>query len=230
VINNLFRIYFILNRTRLCKNLIRPLEGKNFPSLDQFPASQTVTYKYFVGRLSLFDGKFKQAEEELTGSFRRCTKNAPLNKRAILMYLIPVKILLGKMPSSSLLSKYNLFQFVDLVMSIKTGNLKVYTETMKKNQQFFTQKGIYLNLEKSKVFVYRTLFKRIFLITKSTKLSLHKIALVFSWLGCPIELDELECILANLIFSGYIKGYLSHQMRVLVVSAKNAFPPLSSMQ
>ena len=45
-----------------------------------------------------------------------------------------------------------------------------------------------------------------------------------------MDLDEIECVIANLIYKGFIKGYLSHQMRVLVVSATKAFPPLSSVQ
>ena len=41
-----------------------------------------------------------------------------------------------------------------------------------------------------------------------------------------IDADEVECILANLIHQRYIKGYIAHQQRMLVVSAKEAFPAL----
>jgi hypothetical protein len=40
----------------------------------------------------------------------------------------------------------------------------------------------------------------------------------------PIDLDEVECILANLIFKQYIRGYLSHEKRILVLSKKEPFP------
>ncbi|EDO17907.1 hypothetical protein Kpol_1010p22 [Vanderwaltozyma polyspora DSM 70294] len=40
-------------------------------------------------------------------------------------------------------------------------------------------------------------------------------------------LDELECALANLITKGYIKGYLSHSNRCIVLSKKDAFPRLA---
>ena len=43
-----------------------------------------------------------------------------------------------------------------------------------------------------------------------------------------IDNDETACILANLIYQGRIKGYLSHQHNKLVVSKQNAFPPLSA--
>lgn len=44
-----------------------------------------------------------------------------------------------------------------------------------------------------------------------------------------VDLDETECIVANLIYSGKIKGYISHQHRKLVVSKQNPFPPLTSL-
>ena len=43
----------------------------------------------------------------------------------------------------------------------------------------------------------------------------------------PIDLDEVECILANLIYRGYIRGYLSHAKRVLVLSKRDPFPTSS---
>jgi len=38
-----------------------------------------------------------------------------------------------------------------------------------------------------------------------------------------LDLDELQCLLANLIASSLIKGYISHEKRILVLS-KDAFP------
>ena len=42
-----------------------------------------------------------------------------------------------------------------------------------------------------------------------------------------IDNDETACILANLIYQGRIKGYISHQHNKLVVSKQNPFPALS---
>lgn len=46
------------------------------------------------------------------------------------------------------------------------------------------------------------------------------------WSGVEMDADEVECIVANLIAKGYIKGYLSHKLQTLVVSKERAFPPL----
>ena len=100
VINNLFKIYFQLNNLRLCQNLIRAVEGPGFPKgLDgqvisgrNFPMAQLVTYHYFVGRLSLLNSQFARAERQLTFSFDRCPAASFKNKRLILRYLVPVRL------------------------------------------------------------------------------------------------------------------------------------------
>jgi hypothetical protein len=42
-----------------------------------------------------------------------------------------------------------------------------------------------------------------------------------------MDLDELECILANLIFQGSIKGYIAHK-KCVIFSKTDPFPPPSS--
>ncbi|CED83171.1 Transcription-associated recombination protein-Thp1p [Phaffia rhodozyma] len=37
---------------------------------------------------------------------------------------------------------------------------------------------------------------------------------------------EVECLIANMIYKGYVKGYISHGHQIVVLSAKSAFPPL----
>ena len=85
-------------------------------------------------------------------------------------------------------------------------------------------RGTYLLLEKCKTVCYRNLFKRIHIILDKHQVSLNHVAKALKWLGMPIDLDEVECILANLIFRGYIRGYLSHAKRVLVLSKRDPFP------
>ncbi len=41
---------------------------------------------------------------------------------------------------------------------------------------------------------------------------------------------ELQCILANLIYRKYIKGYIAFKPRVLVLAKTDAFPTLSMVQ
>ena len=109
-----------MDKLHLCKPLIRAIE--NSPLKNRYPKAQLVTYKYYVGKKYMFDNDFKAAEEYLRYAFEHCHRESTANKRSILIYLIPVKMLLGHMPSQDLLVKYDLLQFQDIVTSVKQGN------------------------------------------------------------------------------------------------------------
>ena len=58
IVNVSIKIYFRLNTLRLCKNLMRTVDSRQFAPFDAFPMSQRVTYKFYVGRLAVFDEKY----------------------------------------------------------------------------------------------------------------------------------------------------------------------------
>lgn len=41
---------------------------------------------------------------------------------------------------------------------------------------------------------------------------------------------QVECVLANMIDKGYMKGYLSHEHQIAVLSNKEAFPALHNVK
>jgi hypothetical protein len=88
----------------------------------------------------------------------------------------------------------------------------------------WSRQGTYLLLEKCKVVCYRNLFRRVHLLLEKHQISLVDVASALKYLGMPADLDEVECIVANLIYRGYIRGYLSHAKRVLVLSKRDPFP------
>lgn len=59
VTNLAFKVYFKLNSMRMCQTFISNIE-KGGLELHMFPISQQVTYKYYLGRYSLYHGKLKQ--------------------------------------------------------------------------------------------------------------------------------------------------------------------------
>lgn len=123
VINQLFKIYFKINKLHLCKPLVRALENaqnaKN--SKLNFCLAERVTYNYFLGMRYMFDSDYRNADELLSFSFRNCHPNSFKNKRLILTFLIPVKMLLGIMPSVNLLRQFDLMHFEDVVNAVKQG-------------------------------------------------------------------------------------------------------------
>jgi len=99
IVNILFAIYFRLNTLRLCKNLLRPVETRKLH--EQGTMGDRVTYKYFVGRLNLFEDQYAMAEENLEFALNNCHRTAIANKKRILHYLVPVKLYRGRLPSAA---------------------------------------------------------------------------------------------------------------------------------
>ncbi|KAK0403649.1 hypothetical protein QR680_017050 [Steinernema hermaphroditum] len=218
--NQLFRIYFRVNKLNLLKPLIRAIENSG-PIYDHFSMADKVTYKYFLGRKAMFDLDLKLAEDSLTYAFRNCPDEMKKNKRLILMYLVPTKMFLGHMPKMELLEKYDLHAFDDVVTSVKyrDGNLRGLATALETNRVFFVNCGIFLMLERLKVITYRTLFKRITHILNTTKVQISAFLQAAHFLGEEnMDEDEASCVIANLIAQKKIKGYISHQHQMVVIS------------
>lgn len=178
----------------------------------------------------MFDSDYRSADDYLTFAFENCHRKSKKNKTLILTYLIPVKMLLGYMPAKSLLQKYHLMQFWDLVLAVKAGNLKGIDLVMEHHEQFFIRAGIYLIVEKLKITAYRNLFRRVYLAENNHQIDVANFQAALQVMGQDdVDGDETQCIVANLIFDGKIKGYISYQHKKVVVSKQNAFPPLTSL-
>ena len=79
--------------------------------------------------------------------------------------------------------------------------------------------------------ISKDFFKKVADLQKvpTTKLDLKQFMRCLAALGTTMDLDEVECVLANLIYAGYIKGYISHQHGKLVVAKTGAFPALADV-
>lgn len=134
------------------------------------------------------------------------------------------------MPSIQLLQKYDLMQFWDLVSAVKKGDLRGIDQVMEEHESFFISAGIYLIVEKLKITAYRNLFRKVYLAENSHQIEIASFQAALQLMGHDdVDADETQCIVANLIYDGKIKGYISYQHKKVVVSKQNAFPPLSSL-
>ncbi|XP_037938673.1 PCI domain-containing protein 2 homolog [Teleopsis dalmanni] len=228
LVNQLFKVYFRINKLHLCKPLIRAIESSAFK--DSFSLPEQITYKYFVGRKAMFDSDYKSADEYLSFAFKNCPGNFLRNKRLILIYLVPVKMLLGFMPKKEILDRYDVLQFYELSLALQEGNVRKFDDIIQRHEIFFIKCGIYLLVEKLKFIVYRNLFKKVYLLKQVHQLDLADFCAALQYVG---EKDmtnaETHCIVANLIYEGKIKGYISHSHNKLVVSKQNPFPPLNTV-
>ena len=130
IVNQLFKIYFRTNKHPLCKPLIRAIDALPETISSQFSKAHLITYRYFVGKKAMFDADYKLADELLTFAFERCHRNARANKRTVLIYLLPVKMQRGRMPSDELLQRYDLLPFLDVKQAVVRGDLLKLNEKL----------------------------------------------------------------------------------------------------
>lgn len=229
IINQLFKIYFRINKLHLCKPLIRALDNANI--FDQCTLAQKVTYNYYLGVKTLFDLRISEAERLLDFVFANCHPESRKNLRLTLIFLIPIKMLLGHMPARQLLEKYNLCQFDDIKKAVITGRIGDLDTAIERHSDFLWRYGIYLIIERLRPIALRNLFKKVHKCANShlvdTSMILNAVRLVQP--DEDIKMEEVHCMLANLIYDGKVKGYLSIGHQKLVLSKANPFPPIAEL-
>lgn len=179
----------------------------------------------------------EEAEESLNYALRHCHRDAQANKARILKYLVPVALLLGRLPSTSLMSRYSdvLSPYEPLIRSMKSGDLGLFNSSIAERQETFIQDGTFLLLEKLEAAVQRRLLRKVWRLhadsqpDKSTQIPLLWFQTALNFTGYEVEMDEVECIAANLVARKYVRGYISHKAKVMVVAKNEPFPPLASV-
>ncbi|KAF8417223.1 hypothetical protein EV426DRAFT_382362 [Tirmania nivea] len=236
--NLLFKMHFKLNTIVLTKNILRAIQASavDMPDITDFPKPQRITFWYYLGVVHFLEGKYEEAEENLMRAFEGCYQGATQQQELILMYLIPTRLLNKQLlPARALLSRYPRLEalFLPFAQCIKSGNLKKFDEALAAGEEEFVKRRIYLTLERCREVVLRNLFRKAYmcqagdLATRSrVPLELFRVAVeVSSGLAMgEMEAEEVECLLANMIYSGRMKGYISREHSKMVFSSKDPFP------
>lgn len=243
VINLLFKTYFKLNKGSLSKNILRALSAGrgDMPPLSAFPKSQQVTFKYYEGVLCFLEENYVEAEKHLTEAWGLCHKDAMRNKELILTYLIPCHLLTTHtLPSQKLLEPFPRLQkaFGSLSKCIKRGELHGFDLALQEGEDHFVKRRIYLTLERGRDIALRNLLRKVFIAggfeepkaegekaVRRTRVPIAEFAAAIS-LGSQevLETDEVECLLANMIYKNLMKGYIARERGMVVLSKNGAFP------
>ncbi|KAF5748483.1 PCI domain-containing protein 2 isoform X1 [Tripterygium wilfordii] len=232
----LFKIYFKLGTVHLCRSVIRSIETARIFDFEEFPKRDKVTYMYYTGRLEVFNENFPAADQKLSYALTHCNPQSEANIRMILKYLIPVKLSIGILPKEWLLEKHNLVEYRKVVQALRRGDLRLLRHALQEHEDRFLRSGVYLVLEKLELQVYQRLLKKIYIIqkqkdpSKAHQMKLEVIAKTLKWLEIDMDLDEVECIVAILIYKNLVKGYFAHKSKVVVLSKQDPFPKLNGKQ
>jgi len=213
------------------------------PPLEAFPKSHQVTFKYYVGVVAFLQEDYVQAEKNLTEAWELCHKNAQKNQELILTYLIPCRLITKHtLPTTALLSPYPRLQvlFSPVAACIKRGDLSGFDAALIAGEDEFVKRRIYLTLERGRDVTLRNLLRKVFLAggyeplkegqaeaerIRRTRIPISEFAaalkLGMGVDGQVLEDDEVECMIANMIYKNLMKGYISRE-RAMVVLSKNA--------
>lgn len=224
----LFRIYFALGQLGLCNNALRAIGASQLPSLDQFPAPERVTYRYYLGRFYFVNERYSQALTELMAAFKECHRDATTAKRKILHLLVPTRLLVhGAIPHGDVLTRYNMDQgfYTEALQSIRTGDVLKYRSLLDEYEHDLLLMGTFLVWERLILVAYRSLFRRVWQIQSgNTRILLSGLIGV---MGVE-DGDEAGAMVGVLIDVGLVKGYISQERATLVLSQKEPFPPIST--
>ncbi|CDR87275.1 related to CSN12-COP9 signalosome (CSN) subunit [Sporisorium scitamineum] len=228
VVGMVFRTYFRLKSVSLCRNILRAISAAALPDLGEFPKSQQVTFRYYVGVLAFLNEEYARAEGELEEALMGCHGGARRNQVMILRWLIPVKLLRGLIPHPGLM-RDGLEVYAPFIEAVRTGNIHLFDTSLTHHSPHLVKISTFIAIEHSRHITLRTLLKRISLSLPPPTPTRIPLPLIHRATSSPIvKLEysqmELEWVLATLIGKGYVKGYIAHERGVLVLSKGLAFP------
>ncbi|KAJ2856635.1 COP9 signalosome (CSN) subunit [Coemansia erecta] len=231
--NILFALYLRQRAYNLCTSMVRAIRSTELPPLDKFPMSDQVTFRFYRGVLAFRSENYAAAKMDLMFALGHCHREAQGNKRRIMTYLVPLMMMDGFMPQKDTLKKYPEVNMLygGLIDAAKTGNVGLFDRLLAEKQDRLAALGTFLAVEHARKIAVRQLLHKVYLIDgRNSRIPFDRFkrAMEFAC-GCNIESIEVEAVLADMIFCGYLKGYLAHSHGLAVLSKQMPFPPLSTL-
>ncbi|ESK89361.1 cop9 signalosome complex subunit 12 [Moniliophthora roreri MCA 2997] len=228
VVGLVLKCYFRIRRISLSKNILRALDAnRDIPDLSVYPKSHQVTFRYYLGMLRFLNEEYAMAEEELTQAFYQCHIEAQANQERILVYLLPLRILKGHLPSDELLQRFPLTRelFTPFVTAIRNGDIAAFDRALENSESKLVELNLLLTVEKAREVCLRGLFRRVWIASeKNSRIPISMFHASLRISGIDVEAEEAECLVANQIYKGFIRGYISHEKQMVVLANTNAFP------
>ncbi|GAA5964715.1 hypothetical protein JCM3765_004366 [Sporobolomyces pararoseus] len=257
--NQTFKVYFALKNLRLCDTVLNNVSNSNI-SIDQqgFNKGDQSEFYYYRGRINLYQRRLRKAKLDLEKSLSICNSSTPSNNsRLILIYLITASIPLGYFPKLEVLKHFNLSEPFgpELIKPLQKGHWARVLSHLNLYKEFHLKYVNYtLLVEKLETICWRNLTRQTLLISTNgnpipttttttnngpptLNLELLLTCAKYAWsraeeeLEAELDLDDIESITVSLMDQGYLKAYIMHSKRLLVLQKGKhfGFPPLSSI-
>lgn len=218
------------------------------PPLATFPKAHQVTFKYYMGVISFLEEDYTRAEELLEEAYSMCHRGKPDNNAVesknidlILTYLIPTKMLTKHLlPSPTLLSAHPRLAslFSPICSAVRSGDLRALDAALSNGEAEFVKRRVYLTLERARDVAIRNLFRKVFLAggyeplkegqteaVRRTRVPIDEFAAALQLAGAEVDdgeggvdRDEVECVIANMIYKVCSSFYSIHIEGVATVA------------
>jgi hypothetical protein len=208
--NYCLKILFQCRKTRNATQIFEQISG-NAPPLAAYPKSQRVTYLYYLGRFLFQHNHFYRAQLVLQAAYNESPahESCAKQRRLILVYLVTSNLILGRFPSTTLLSRPEAHgfaeRFLPICAAIRSGNLAQFqhlTSLSSPYAAWFLHHRILFQLQnRCEVLAWRSLVRKTFLLqgvapeagtNKAASLDLHSLVAAFTHLTPAPSLDNDE--------------------------------------
>lgn len=172
--NLCLKLFFHCRKLRSAEQIFGNIYQQS-PPLSLFPASQRVTFLYYLGRYHFANGHYFRAQLALQSAYNQCHKQCLSQRKLILIYLVTANIILGRFPTISLWQRPEAAglqqRFAPICDAIVKGDLcsfRQYLDIQNESAEWFLQKRILLQLmDNCEVLVWRSLARRTFMLSGS---------------------------------------------------------------
>lgn len=121
-------------------------------------------------------------------------------------------------------------EYGPIIDALQRAKFKDYDAAIERFQKVWIKRGIYLLMDKLRVILWRNLLKKVHKIVEKDQIPMEIIQKAVQLSGGDESLEECVCIISNLIYERYVKGYIfqSEDKKVLVLKrGGDGFPSLS---
>ncbi|KAK0645562.1 hypothetical protein B0T16DRAFT_411451 [Cercophora newfieldiana] len=167
--NLTLKLLFACDKSRLAVQMFTNLSTSG-PALSLYPASQRVTFLYYLGRFNFDYGHYLRAHLCFEAAYRQCPPRFQKHRRQILTFWIPSNLLLGRFPSLNLLQRPEAAGFHDIFFpicaAVRAGNFVAFSQALAHSKEWLWNRGLYLTLlYRLKPLVWRSFSRKVFLLT-----------------------------------------------------------------
>ncbi|KAG2736080.1 hypothetical protein G9P44_000170 [Scheffersomyces stipitis] len=245
-------VYFQIGNPLLCRNIFSNMNNANL-TFSAFSKNEQVQYRYYLAKFYLIKQQIIDSYDHFLWCMLNCPSTSTSNINRILNYLLPLSLIIGKVPNFQYISQvyyqhtppppfFNIY--MRLSAAIKSGNFLLFNDVVVENYQYLQDANVLLLLiNKSKVIILRNLIKLAWIrlgrpssldyevVRISMKLSLgpdiSRLQPTLPMVSSVQELDDdsiIENLFISIIDQNLLKGKIFPRVRKVALSKTATFP------